>query len=1082
MKKNVSDDALGISFPSVSKIFLKIKLTLYIILVSFFGVMASESYSQTDKNSLDKKVQESTESNSLTNSSVTQQQKTVSGKVIDTSGIGLPGVSVIIKGTTTGTISDGEGKYSLGNVSANATLQFSFVGMKTQEVAVGGKTSINVTMEDETIGLEEVVAVGYGVQKKSNVTGAIASVNTDGMANRSTPNVGQAMQGKVSGVQVLSMSGAPGSSPTFRVRGYSSNGQSNPLYIVDGLKVADIGYLDPTSIGSIEVLKDAASAAIYGAEAGNGVVLITTKSGKKGSSRMFYNGQYTMQQQGHKMDMMDATQFKQYWMEAGQPASAFQSGNTDWNKVLFENGMRQTQTIGFEGGNDKASFYSAVTYNKDNGMVVGNNDTNERVAAQINASYQVNSWMKVGSTNSIERGKVVSVSQNNMTTSGSVIGSAFFYDPTVPEYYANDADAPASLGLLTAEAQGYTVLRNSAGKLYGSSLLLQSNLWHPLGMIENYTNESWRTNINGTIYTEFKPIKGLVYTSRLGYRFGNTFASNYTASHYWNHNQGSRYGALDANLNHDVYLQWENFANYVFSVGKNDFTAMAGMQYTSDNNTNVGGNTTRLQSDALYYRYLQYSTTDATDAVRGDNINQRSISYFSRFDWNYDGRYMLQASFRADAFDASKLAKAQRWGYFPSVSGGWTVTNEKFMKNLGFQALSSLKFRGSWGVNGNVNVLTNYPYSSSIVLGGNSGYYSFTNPLISGAAPSNQLPNADLTWEKSKQTNFGFESRFFKSKLTLNVDYYRKITEGLLVSNSPAPVISGASTVARNTGKIENSGLEFELGWKGEIGDFKYSINGNLATLHNEVLDSPYGNGRFSGGGGFLTDATYFEKGYPIWYIRTLVIDHISETNGQPVYKTAAELGTDDGRAPQGSGIPDFTYGITLNAEYKNFDLTVFGTGQEGSKLFFAVVRPDLPLVNLPTFVYSDRWTPTHTTATKPSPSVYQTAAGNYAASNDWVFDNSFFKIKQIQLGYTLPKSLTNQVKISSLRIYTSLEDFFVFTKYPGIDPESMAGTQNGSTLTLGPGQTLSLGGGLSVDRVQYPSMKQVVFGLNVSF
>lgn len=1126
--------------PILKKLLIIMKLTFFLIAISAFSVLANKSYSQTVSLNMEKvtlkevlsKIEDTSGCNFMysekfvdvtktvsinvenkkiedvlislfagsdirferkdrliiltseanNNTSVSQQQTTVSGKVTDTSGGGLPGVSVVVKGTTTGTITDADGVYKLSNVPSNATLLFSFVGMKSQEIAVGGKTSINITLVDETIGLEEVVAVGYGVQKKSNVTGAIASVNTDGLSNRSTPNVGQAMQGKVSGVQVLNMSGAPGSSPTFRVRGYSSNGQSNPLYIVDGLKVADIGYLDPTSIGSIEILKDAASAAIYGAEAGNGVVLITTKSGKKGTSRMFYNGQYTMQQQGHKMDMMNASQFKEYWMEAGQPASVFQNANTDWNKVLFENGMRQTQTLGFEGGNDKASFYSAITYNKDDGMVIGNNDTNERVAAQINASYQVNSWMKVGTTNSIERGKIVSVSQNNMTTSGSVIGSGFFFDPTVPVYYANDADAPAGLGLLTAEAQGYTVLRNSAGQLYGSSILLQSNLWHPFGMIENYTNETWRTNINGTIYTEFKPIKGLVYTSRLGYRFGNTFDSNYSASHYWNHNQSSLYGALDANLNHNVYLQWENFANYIFSVGKNDFTAMAGMQFTSNNNTNVGGNTARLQNDALNYRYLDFSTADATDAVRGNNINQRSISYFGRLDWNYDNRYMLQGSFRADAFDASKLSKTQRWGYFPSVSGGWTVSNENFMKNLGFNALSSLKFRGSWGINGNVNVLNNYPYSSSLVLGGNSGYYSFSSPLVSGAAPSNQLPNADLTWEKSNQTNFGFESRFFDSRLTLNVDYFRKITEGLLVSNSPAPVISGTSTVARNTGKILNSGFEFELGWKGEIGDFKYSINGNLATLHNEVLDSPYGNGRFSGGGGFLTDATYFEKGYPIWYIRTYVIDHIDEANGQPVYKTAQQLGTDDGRAPQGSGIPDFTYGITLNAEYKNFDLTVFGTGQEGSKLFFAVVRPDFPYANFPEFVYTDRWTPTHTNATRPSASVYRADSWSYAASDNWVFDNSFFKIKQIQLGYTLPKSLTSHLKISSLRVYTSLEDFFVFTKYPGIDPESMGGTQNGQTITIPGGPTLSLGGGMSVDRIQYPAMKQVVFGLNLSF
>lgn len=1140
MKKNHSLQWEADSYVPLKKIIRKMKITLFVVLLSAIQIFATGVYSQNAKFNLKKenasienilsaiedqsdfyflyngklvdvtqKVSISVDNQSIESTlkalfrdtniaykiidrqvvlspldnvnSNQQQQKSVSGKVTDSAGGILPGVSVVVKGTTTGTITDFDGKYSLANVPANATLVFSFVGMKSQEIAVGGKTSINVTLVDETIGIEEVVAIGYGVQKKSSVTGAIASVNVDEMQNRSTNNVGQSMQGKVAGVQVLNMSGAPGSSPTFRVRGYSNNGSSNPLYIVDGLKVTDIGYLDPNNIGSVEVLKDAASAAIYGAEAGNGVVLISTRSGKSSSSRLFYNGLYTNQSQANKMDMMSASQFKDYWMEAGQPASAFQNGNTDWNKVIFGNGMKQSHTIGFEGGTEKASFYASLTYNSDNGMVVGKNDINQRIAAQMNASYQVNSWLKVGTTNSIERGKIVSVSANDMTGSGSVIGGAYFYDPTVPVYYNSDSEAPASLGLLQAEAKGYNVLRNSDGKLYGSSLLLQSNLWHPLGMIENYTRESWRTNINGTIYTEFKPIKGLVYTSRIGYRFGNLFSSNYTDGHYWNTNQNTLRGALDSQLANNVYVQWENFANYMFSVGKNNFTAMAGMKFSSNNNANVLGSTARLQSDAPNYRYLDYSASDATDNVGGNNIDTRDLSYFGRLGWSYEDKYMLQGSFRADAFDASKLSKEKRWGYFPSVSAGWVLSNENFFKSLGINALSHLKLRGSWGINGNVDVLRNYPYTSSMVLG--SGYYNFTNQILAGAAPSTQLPNKDLNWEKSIQTNFGFDSRFFNDKLTFSVDYYKKITDGLL-GTGPAPVISGTSTVVRNIGKIENSGLEFELSWKGKIGAFKYNISGNLATLHNEVLESPYGSGRFAGGGGFLTDATYFEKGYPIWYIRTYIIDHIDQANGQPIYKTAQQLGTDDGKANVGSGIPDFTYGITFNAEFKNFDLKVFGTGQEGSELFFGVVRPDLPLMNLPSFVFDNHWTPTNTVASRPSPKVFQSfpSASNYASSNDWVFNSSYFKIKEIQLGYNVPPSLTKRIKISSLRIFTSLEDFFVFTKYPGIDPESMGGTQNGQTITIPGGPTLSLGGGLSVDRIQYPAMKQVVFGINVSF
>ncbi|MCW3787323.1 TonB-dependent receptor [Plebeiibacterium sediminum] len=1013
---------------------------------------------------------------------IQQETKSIEGTVKDVSGAPLPGVTIVVLGTTNGIITDLDGKYKLDNVKPTDVLEFSFIGMDKQDIPVENRTRIDVVMKESTIGLEEVVAVGYGVQKKSDLTGSIASVNVDELKNRSTSDVGKTMQGKVAGVQILSLSGAPGTSPTFRVRGYSNNGTSDPLYIVDGLKVDDIGYLDPNNVESVEVLKDAASAAIYGAEAGNGVVLITTRSGKAAASRFFYNGMYSNQSQTNKMKMMNASQFKEYWMQAGQPESAFQNGDTDWNDVIFENGMRQSHSIGFEGGTEQASYYASITYNSDNGMVIGDEDTNERLAAQVNASYKVNDWLKVGTTNSLERGKVVSVSSNDATASGSVIGGAYFYDPTVPEYYTNDSQAPDGLNLLGAEADGFNILRNSDGQIYGASLLQQSTLWNPRGMIENFKNETWRSNINGTMYAELTPLEGLIFTSRIGYRFGNLHISNYSDGWYWNPNQFVKNGALSAELSHNVYVQWENFANYMFSLGDHDFTAMAGMKYSNNNNTFISAETTSLANDAENYRYLDYSSVDATDNVGGNNINARSLSYFGRLGWSYQSKYMLMASFRADAFDASKLSKENRWGYFPAVSGGWVISNEEFFQNLGIEKLLSyFKLRASWGINGNVDVLRDYPYTSSLILG--NGYYNFNNQLLTGAAPSNQLPNNELTWEESEQTNFGFDARFFNSHLSFSLDYYRKVTNGLLATG-PAPVISGTSTVVQNIGEIENSGVEMELSYKGSIGKLKYQLSGNLATLHNEVLESPYGEGRFAGGGGFLTDATYFEKGYPIWYLRTYQVDHIDETTGQPIYKTGEELGSDDGKDYAGSAIPDFTYGATISAEFKNIDLRIFGAGQHGSELFFGVVRPDLPIMNLPEFVYKDHWTASNTQASKPSSQVYQSfpSAANYASSDHWVFNSSYFKIKEIQLGYTLPSSLTKKLRVSSLRVYTSLENFFVFTDYPGIDPESMSGTQNGDTVTIPGGPTLSLGGGMGVDRVQYPAMKQVVFGINLSF
>jgi len=1007
-----------------------------------------------------------------------QAQQGLTGRIVDQEGNAVPGATISVVGTTIGTLSEADGTYLLNNVPSGGQIQVSFVGYISQTIDVSGRTSIDVILAEETQLLDEVVVVGYGVQKKSSVTGAITSVKSDQVENRSVENVGQAIQGKVSGVQVLALSSAPGANPVIRVRGYSSNGSSDPLYIVDGLKVSNIGYLDPQNVESVEILKDAASAAIYGAQAGNGVVLITTKTGTKGTSRIFFNSLYTNQSQARRLEMMDAAQFKEYWMESGLPASSFGTGDTDWQDVVFTNGYLLNNTLGFEGANNNGSLYVSLSYLTNDGMVVGNSDINQRLTGQINADYMIQKWLKIGTTNSIERGMMKTVSANNFTTTGSVIGGAYYYDPTVPTFYENDDDAPADM--IAAELDGF-LIRNSEGKIYGSSAILQSNLWNPLGMIDNYKNRSWRTNVNGTLYADLMPVKGLTITSRLGYRLGTTYLSNYTTSLYWNTNQKVLHGQLSSSMYHDIYYQWENFANYLLDVGKHSFSAMAGMQYASNRIESIGASTDLLTSDAPNFRYLNYSSSDAVDNISGNAGLAANISYFGRFGWTYAEKYILQGSFRADAFDASKLSRNNRWGYFPSVSAGWVVTNESFMKNLDQKLLSFLKLRASWGINGNVSSLSGYPYTTSLALGGSIGfygrnYYSFSDKLYTGAAPSNVLPNENLSWEKSTQTDIGFDARFFKDRLSFGFDYFKKITTGLL-GTVTAPAISGTTSQVINMGKIENYGYEFELGWKDNIGKLSYAFDANLSTIHNEVIESPYGEGRLGGGGGFLTTATYFEKGYPIWYIRTYIVDHIDPLTGQPVYKTAEELGSDDGKAYAGSGIPDFTYGFTLNLAFRGFDLRAFGTGVQGSELYLALVRLDLPKCNLPEFMYEDRWSLSNTDATKPSPTVFLGGHALYATSDDWVFNSSYFKIKQIQLGYTLPSEITKKVKISSLRIFTSLENYFTFTKYPGNDPESMAGTSAGMSF-----YGFTVGGGLSVDQVQYPSMKQISFGINVSF
>lgn len=1005
-----------------------------------------------------------------------QQNQALKGKVVDEKGEPVIGATVLVVGTQNGTITDLDGNYTLQNVSKNATLRFSYIGFAEQDIAAGGKSVLNVTLREDVKTIDEVVVVGYGVQKKSNVTGAIASVKSEEIQNRSTENVGSALQGKLSGVQVLTTSGAPGASSSFRIRGYSSTVSSpDPLYLVDGLKVSSIDYLDPENIKSVEVLKDAASAAIYGSQAGNGVVLITTKTGANANGKIFYNNLFTFSNPIKSMKMMNASEFKDYWMESGRAtAASFQGADTDWQDVMTETGFQQRHTIGAQGGNNNGSYYVSLTYLHNNGIVTGNMDRNERVTGQANGEYKIKPWLTVGTTNSIERGYTHTVSENNITGTGSAIGAAYYFDPTVPIYYENYSDAPAALGLLEAERNGLNVFRNEQGKLYGESLVMQSNLWNPMLMRNVYSamfltyDQAWRTNVNGTVYANITPFKDFVFTSRLGYRLNSTYQKAYNPPFYIVPTQISTTALIKGRNDNAAYYQWENYFNYLKTIGKHDFALMAGMEFAKNHFEIINASANGLTSTDENFRYLDYY--DATAAQRlmgGSNYNRTNMSYFGRFGYTYDKKYMMQVNFRADAYDVSKLAAKNRWGYFPSVSLGWVFSNEKFMQKVNTDIMSYGKLRASWGINGNINSLTDFVYSNTMAL--TSSNYSLTNKgLITAAAPSTYLENQDLTWEKSKQYDAGVDLRFLKDRLSVTVDYYNKTTTGMLTSTA-APYVSGASSQYVNRGKIRNYGFEFEAGWKDKIGKLGYSINGNLSTVNNKVIESPNGEGRVAGGANFFMPITFLEAGQPMWYIRGYKHKGIDAQTGLPIYYTAEELGTDDGKTYLGSGIPKFTYGITLKLDYRNFDFTAFGSGVYGNEMFLAIYRPDLPVANMPEFVYNDRWTSSNTTNCK-YPRANNTdggMSGKYNSSDFFVYDASYFKLKQLQLGYTVPTSLLKNIYVSSLRLYVSGENLFTITDYPGNDPESMSSTYGNS---------------ISIDRINYPSTRNFIFGANITF
>ncbi len=1005
-----------------------------------------------------------------------QQQKEITGKVTDSSGDPLPGATIIVKGTTIGTVTDPDGMFSL-RIPINAqTLQISFVGMKTVEIPIGNQITFNVVLEEELISLQEVVAVGYGTMRKSDLTGSISKLKNEDIENRTIVRPEQALQGKTAGVQVIQTSGAPGKAASIRIRGFSSNTSSDPLYIVDGLRTSDIGAIDPNNIESIEVLKDAASAAIYGALAGNGVVLITTKKGKQGEGKITYDVQLVTNQLSRIPKVMNANEYINYMTEGGFIAqneiNTLWDGktNTDWTKVAFENSFMQRHNLSFQGGNEKGSYILALSYLNQDGIVKGNKDTYNRITGMINADYNIKEWLKIGTTNTMEKWEFQSVSENSEY--GSLLASVLQMDPLTPAYYTSD-DLPESMkNLLNG---GKVLLQDEKGRYYGISQVFEGENVHPLIMRDRTNAPTKGANLLGTIYADFTPIKGLTFTSKLGYRASYTSSYSYSPIYYANavaHNDKISISRTNSN---SLYYQWENFANYSQNFGKHNFTTMLGTSYSEPYSTSVSGTGNEIIKDSPLFRDLNYLTPTATKSVSGGYSNYgRQFSYFGRIIYNYADKYLIQTSLRRDAYDTSILPKENRWGTFPAISAGYTISNEEFFpRNI---PLSFLKFRASWGQNGSIGPLGGFAYRSAITSGSS---YPFTEDIIYQIASyPTTLDNPELKWEASEQLDFGLDLRVFKDRLSFSFDYFDKKTKGLLVSTVP-PYETGVSSVVVNGGNVSNKGMEFEFGWRERINDFSYSATANLSTLKNKVIYLDPSISRIDGAS-FHTNPgiTAFEKGYPVWYMRGYQLKDIDNETGDPIFVDQLTVDTngdgkpdaadgvidDNDKVMLGKGFPDFTYGITLNASYKGFDLTVFGTGAEGNSIFNCLTRIDRPRANRLKIFYNDRWNTSNTDASKPRPNCNN--EDKYWISSDLVMDGSYFKIKQIQLGYTFPKNLIKKLYMTNLRIYASFDDWFVFTNYPGFDPEASAG----STTLLG------------VDKGSYPNSKKAVIGINVAF
>lgn len=998
------------------------------------------------------------------------QQMTVTGTITSAKdGSLLPGVTIQEKGTSNGVVTDENGKYSITVQSGNSTLVFSFIGFLTEEKIVEDQSIINMSLIEDVKQLEEVVVIGYGQQKRSLVTGSISSVSAADIKNTSISRPEQILQGKTSGVQVIPLSGSPGAGMNIRIRGYSSNANSNPIIIVDGVKTSDIGYLDPNDIASMEVLKDAASSAIYGAEGGNGVLMITTKQGKAGKSQVTYDFQRGFQTAGKLPKLMDVNQYAQYMSESATPFTVDKTYNTNWLKEILETGSISKHHLSFSGGNEKSAFLLSLSYLSNDGIIKGSQDKFKRYTIRVNSDHKINSWLKVGNNLAYANTARNAINENGGEF-GGVIGSALQMDPSTPVKF--NETIPASVqAVIDAHP---TVLKAPDGKYYGISQYIHGDILNPFVTMAVTNGGIKQDNLNGNFYAEISPLKGLTFTSRIGldlYYQNNHF---WTPVYYYTTEKSNNATTVVDNNFMNYGWTWENFVSYNKKFGDHNITLLAGMSAEDFKQRTTNAQGSPMVVGTQSFAELSYLSSQTADQITGSSPEFKKESFFGRVSYDFKNKYLLQGSVRRDGASLSYVPKEGRWGFFPSFSAGWVTSNEDFFPK---NAVSYLKVRGSWGQNGSLSNLISfnsgngYGYLDGITATNNGLVmsYPFANGNGTVMEPA-AAANPNLKWETSQQVDFGIDLKTLNDKLSLSVDYYVKKTKDLITQASP-PLEVGNTAPPVNAGNVENKGFEFDLGYNNSVGDFKYTVNLNMSTLKNKVTYLDPLIGRVLGlqvGTGWL--ATAFDQGQPIWHFYGYKTAGIDPATGSPNFVKAdgtltnAAGVTANDMTNIGSPIPKIIYGGNINLEYKGLDLTVSISGMSGNKVLMGWIRKDYPQVNRPTYFFDDRWTSSNHNGSKPG-----AAADPITWNSDQlVFNGSFMRIQQIQFGYALSSSIINQIKLSSLRVYISLDNFFTFTKYPGMDPQ--ASPQYGDPREIG------------IDRGTYPIPRNLMLGASVSF
>ncbi|MBP6411008.1 MAG: SusC/RagA family TonB-linked outer membrane protein [Pseudarcicella sp.] len=1009
------------------------------------------------------------------------QERKINGRVTDAQGDPVPGVSVVQKGTTSGSTTNEAGEYNLLLKPASDVLIFSAVGFGKQEAKIGNRTEINVKLDIDQKSLDEVVVLGYGSKKKSLVTGSISSISAKDFEKQALTTVDQALQGRTTGVQMFSSSGAPGSASKIRIRGAGSNGKTEPLYIVDGMKAMNIDNISPADIANIEVLKDAASTAIYGTDGGNGIIVVTTKSGKfNAKPSATYSVQMGSQSLRTNMRLMNSTQFKTYQDAArrytpANPEKGIFEGyweggvdvkpngiNTNWLDEVFQSAPMATHNLSFSGGGPMTSYLLSGSFTNQDGILGGEQANFKRYTVRLNTKSKVANWLEVGNNISY-----TNIGRNSITEDDEYRGyvtSAISMDPLTPTHYQNNILPSGIVEAFKNNNRSLSLIpKDDNGMYYALPEYASGEITNPLALLAITKGGSGEDRILGNVFVNIMPMKNLTITSRFGVDYRSSLKHTWNPTYFLANEVNNSLTTVRDEYETSKTWLFENFATYSAKFNKNDLTAVIGYTAEKYNRKDLSLSSSGMRVENDKYAYHNY-TSRAGDAVGGDFAENSSIGTFGRVTYGYDNQYLLEGSVRYDVF--SLFPPGNKGAFFPSFSAGWVASNNDMFKGGVFDYL---KFKFSWGANGSRSNLVSredLQFWKGATDGSAIGYPSEDESVILPGVNQDKVPNPSLKWETSLQTDFGVELRALNNRLNFGVNYFNKNTNDLLLSgDATKPKSSGVLVGFENAGSINNKGFEFELGYNNTKNDFTYGVNLNLTTLNNKVTQAgPNSAAGFEGAKSTNRVVTRFMYNQPVWSFVGYKTNGIDPATGAVKYVDINNDGeiSDADITTIGKPNPDMIFGGQLKLGYKNVDFNINFQGTQGNDINMKWFRLDRIGTNKLAEFEEKGWKKPGDMATYPKATNDD---GKYYFSDLMVGDGSYFRIQQIQLGYTLPKSILKSLHVSNIRLYTSVEDYFTFTKYLGLDP-AVSGKENNSQ---------------GIDRGSYPTPGKIMFGLSVN-